>query len=134
MLQAQQEAANLGHAYLGTEHFLLGLLQSEKNPSASLAQLVGVDYARTRTAILALLGEGNGPLALTPRAKRVLQRARQIAVEYGQEAIQPDHLLLSLLLDKDNLGAGVLFQLGVEIQPLVRRLQERAAQMTDQSA
>jgi ATP-dependent Clp protease ATP-binding subunit ClpA len=103
MQRAQREAMSLGHSYLGTEHLLLGLLQSNGEGTEHLPHLLGVDHQRVRAAILALLGEGRGPLAVMPRAKSVLHRAEQLAAELGHQRIQPDHLLLSLLLEKESL-------------------------------
>ena len=40
MQRAQQEAQNLGHSYLGTEHLLLGLLQSNEGGTESLPHLL----------------------------------------------------------------------------------------------
>jgi hypothetical protein len=50
------EAEQMGHSYVGTEHLLLGALRVGFRISPALEQ-AGLHYAATRTAILNLLGE-----------------------------------------------------------------------------
>jgi excisionase family DNA binding protein len=52
-----KEAQALGHHYLGTEHFLLGLLQQENTIAAQILQNTNVGYEETRELIKQLLVE-----------------------------------------------------------------------------
>ena len=49
---AQQEAKQLNHTYVGTEHLLLGLLREGDGVAAKVLQALGVDIERTRREIL----------------------------------------------------------------------------------
>ena len=49
---AQQEAKQLNHTYVGTEHLLLGLLREGDGVAAKVMQTLGVDLERTRREIL----------------------------------------------------------------------------------
>jgi ATP-dependent Clp protease ATP-binding subunit ClpA len=53
---ALREALALGHAQIGTEHLLLGLLRDEDAPGGALLRERGADYAEVRSAIAAAAG------------------------------------------------------------------------------
>jgi ATP-dependent Clp protease ATP-binding subunit ClpC len=55
LAHAAQDAKNLGHTYVGTEHILLGLLLEKEGHAAEILKAFGVDPSATRQAILAEL-------------------------------------------------------------------------------
>ncbi|MBN3040952.1 MAG: ATP-dependent Clp protease ATP-binding subunit [Candidatus Omnitrophica bacterium] len=57
-----EEARNLGHNYIGTEHILLGLLREEEGIASQVLFSMGVDLKRVKDEIGALLG-GSTPSA-----------------------------------------------------------------------
>lgn len=52
---AKEEAAALGHLYLGTEHLLLGLLRLEESPGAEFLRADGITIAQIRSVLGAVL-------------------------------------------------------------------------------
>ncbi|NMB45377.1 MAG: ATP-dependent Clp protease ATP-binding subunit [Firmicutes bacterium] len=60
---AFDEARQLGHTYIGTEHILLGLIREGEGVAAQVLHNLGVDLERVRKQVLELLGEGAGPPA-----------------------------------------------------------------------
>lgn len=59
---AIEEGQSLGHNYVGTEHLLLGLIREGEGIAAQVLTNLGVDLARARKSVLALLGENGEPL------------------------------------------------------------------------
>jgi ATP-dependent Clp protease ATP-binding subunit ClpC len=61
-----EEARQLGHNYIGTEHLLLGLIREGEGVAARVLENLNIDLAKVRTQIIRLLGEtsevtnGNG--------------------------------------------------------------------------
>lgn len=55
---ANQNAARLGHEYIGTEHLLLGLLQEETGPAAQLLGHLGVTVEDIQALWLETTGRG----------------------------------------------------------------------------
>lgn len=55
---AQENAARLGHSYVGSEHLLLGLASQEYSAAARSLQSSGVDSRSLRSAISQLVGTG----------------------------------------------------------------------------
>jgi ATP-dependent Clp protease ATP-binding subunit ClpC len=59
---AVEEAQNMGHNYVGTEHLLLGLIREEEGVAARVLENIGVRLDVVREEVISLLGEGQqGP-------------------------------------------------------------------------
>jgi ATP-dependent Clp protease ATP-binding subunit ClpC len=56
MALAVKEAKTMNHAYVGTEHILMGLLREEDGVAARVLKDLGVDIEKTRLEILKELG------------------------------------------------------------------------------
>ena len=121
---AQDEGRRLRHHYLGTEHLLLGLIREDRGLAARvLRRELGVDLPEVRAAVEAVVGRGTatppGELRLTPRAKRVLELARDEAKRLRHDYVGTEHLLLGLMREGKGVAAGVLASRGVAL-PRVR--------------
>jgi len=118
---AADEARSLGHARIGTEHLLLGLVRLG---DASTAHL-GLSLAGTRREVRAVLGTGSrrtiGELLFTPTAKRAIERA-----EAGSEGRAGPADLLAGLLGEEGWGAAELLD-GDQADDDARLLLELAA-------
>ena len=112
----QDEARNMKHNYIGTEHILLGLLRCPDPDSPTVANLVlgecGIDVDATRMEILRTVGEGDGTvtghLPFTPKAKKALELALRDALSLGHNYIGTEHVLLGLLRDEGSVASRVL--------------------------
>ena len=69
---AMDEARHLGHNYIGTEHLLLGLIRESEGAASQVLLNLGLDLARVRNEIMALLGSvtpGQAPTTSTEKSK-----------------------------------------------------------------
>ncbi|MCX5210526.1 hypothetical protein OG689_14710 [Kitasatospora sp. NBC_00240] len=64
IVQAKEEASELRHDHVGTEHLLLGVLGQAADPSARVLVDAGLDLATARAAVVRLLGPGDDAQAL----------------------------------------------------------------------
>ena len=99
---AQEEAAGLGHTYVGTEHLLLGVLAQRSLPGLTLEQ------ARLDAEALVGRGEGERPAGSVPftaRAKKVLELALH---EAHPGEIEPEHIALGILGEGEGAGFKLL--------------------------
>ncbi|MGB9920994.1 MAG: ATP-dependent Clp protease ATP-binding subunit [Moorellales bacterium] len=114
---AEEEARNLGHAAVGTEHLLLGLVREGEGVAARALKNLGVDLERVRKEVTKLVGKAPGPppvqVGLTPRAKKVLELANDEARRQGVNYVGTEHLLLGLIREGEGIAAHVLANLGV---------------------
>jgi Clp amino terminal domain, pathogenicity island component len=120
---ADVEARSLDHRYIGTEHLLLGLIAEESGAASDVLRSLGVDAGRIRAEIERIIQRGAEPdaecqLLLTPRAKRVIEYARDEAQSVGQKATDAEHLLIALLREPDGVAGEVLRNLGIKTPEL----------------
>ncbi len=60
----------------------------------------------------------------TIKASEALQASKQLALEYANQYIEPAHLLLALLADRESVARRILEKIGVEPGVLAQRLKE----------
>lgn len=113
---AQEEARMLDHAYIGTEHTLLGLLHEGEGIAAQVLTELGFTLADARVSVEKTIGRGSAPvsghLPYTPRNKKVLELALREALQFGHNHIGTEHLLLGLTRDSEGVAAQVMAKLG----------------------
>ncbi len=63
------EARQLGHNYIGTEHLLLGLIREGEGVAVRVLENVGVELARVRSTVIRMLGETTTTTTTTTRSK-----------------------------------------------------------------
>ncbi|MFS8524154.1 MAG: ATP-dependent Clp protease ATP-binding subunit [Limnochordales bacterium] len=67
---AFDEARQLGHTYIGTEHILLGLIREGEGVAAQVLKNLGADLDKVRRQVVELLGGGSGQPAKTARTRK----------------------------------------------------------------
>lgn len=112
---AGNAAAQLQHAYIGTEHLLLGVVQDKR-----IAALFGVTSDDVQHALEDVLKNTTPTapsiLVMHPTARQAVTCAIDEAGRRHHQAIDTPHLLLALLLDDTNGAAQILTQLGISIE------------------
>ena len=120
---AQDEARNLKHNYLGTEHILLGLIREGEGVAAKALEALDITLDEVRAQVIEIIGEGQEPpsghIPFTPRAKKVIEYAMREGLQLGHSYIGTEHLLLGLTREPDGVAAQVLTKLGADM-PRVR--------------
>jgi ATP-dependent Clp protease ATP-binding subunit ClpA len=113
-----REALQLGHAHIGTEHILLGLIREGEGVAAEvLVKYEGITLDAARERVLAHLSgigperPGSKPRARTPAATEILQAAEQLA---GDAPVGSHHLLQALLEAEGSMAANALAALGID--------------------
>jgi len=132
---AQEEAINLNHDYIGTEHILIGLIKEEGVASQVLRQL-GVNVDKVVEEVERLVGKGEyqqvGEIAFTPRAKKVLELASQEASQLKSNYIGTEHILLGLIKEGSGVAVRILADLGINLDnvysEIMKVLMESGAQ------
>ena len=94
VIRGQEEARELGHPFIGTDHLLLGVARTDP-------ELLGVDVALLRAAVVETLGSSmklvEGSIPFTDGAKSAIEHALGVALARGDRHIGPTQLLLALL-------------------------------------
>ena len=138
---AQEEAHELGHGHIGTEHLLLGLLQEGEGLGARALAALGVTIGAVRPLVEDVVppapDEERPPRQIIPttRTKKVIDLAFQAAEEQGQRSVGTKHLLQALVTEGEGLGAIVLRNLGANketVRRAVQRLQQEGGEEPSQ--
>lgn len=119
-LIAQEEAHKLNHAYVGTEHVLLGLICLGEGVAAQILSNLGIDLRKVRSEVEKIVGTGDhvmllGNVPFTPRAKKVLEFAVEEAQNLGHSHVGTEHLLLGLIREEEDIAAQILEMLGIRL-------------------
>ncbi|MDQ2986116.1 MAG: ATP-dependent Clp protease ATP-binding subunit [Armatimonadota bacterium] len=117
---AQEEAQKFGEGYVSTEHLLLGLVRESDSVAARVLDQLGISLAKIKREVEEQLPRGDHKsgqeMALTPRAKRVIDLAYDEARNLNNNYIGTEHLLLGLIREGDGLAGRVLAKMGVELE------------------
>jgi ATP-dependent Clp protease ATP-binding subunit ClpC len=127
---AHEEAENLRHNYIGTEHLLLGLIREDGGVAGRVLRELGLDTARVKETVKRLTGMGRhtgGTIDLAPGTEKVLQQAVEEARRLNHQYIGTEHILLGLIRQGEGIGNDVLRHLGITPEQ-VRRQTRRMLQ------
>ena len=118
---AKKEAIRLGHTYVGSEHFLLGIIKDKNGNASNTLLTIGCDLKRMLTLIETSINSNNstatlGHLPLTRRAERILKNASVEAKDRGSKAANQNHLLLSLCKENDGIVKDVLNSFSIDYE------------------
>jgi len=115
---AQEEAKQLMHDYVGTEHLLLGLIRESDGIAANVLTKLGVTLDAVRNFIVNIIGYGNQGSEVqgyTPRTKRVFELSFMEARNLGHNYIGTEHLLLGLMREPEGVAAVILRGMGIDL-------------------
>lgn len=118
-------AEELGHAYIGSEHLLLGLLSVESVAQSAL-NAKGVQFDNVRRTVAMSIGIGSQtvltPADLTPRSKHIIEEASSLAFSKNHSLVGTEHLLVAVVSESEGYAAAILAQLGVTAGDIVSSL------------
>ncbi len=126
---AQDEARNLGHPYVGTEHLLLAVLKIDSGIVADVLKQHSVDYDRVSREVTAMVGTNVhqsvvGAPQMTPRARRVIELANDESKMLGQEKIDVEHIMLGIVREGEGIAAHILKHFGINLSQMRREVIE----------
>lgn len=123
---AIKAAENLGHNYIGSEHILLALVKEGAGVAYSVLDSKGVAAEDIEKFIKNNIGVGNPtrltPDDFTPRSKRILDVAFQIARSMLHSFVDTEHLLLALLKEDDSYAVRFLNSAGIDENQLFEQV------------
>ena len=115
-------AENLGHTYIGSEHILLSLAKEFESSSSLILLKHDMSYDKLLNTVKDYSGIGTKstltPKEMTPRCRRIVENSYRISLKYGAEKIGSEHILLSLLDEKECVGVKILTFAGCDITSL----------------
>ena len=119
---AEDISEQLGHNYMGTEHILIGLLDAEGVASKILVTN-GLDKDKLIELIDQLIApDGKVGFAevnnITPRARNIIAKSYDLANRFKSKQVGTEHILLSLITEKDCIAIRLLNTIGIDIRKI----------------
>lgn len=118
---SREEALRLGNKFIATEHLLLGLIREGENTAIKILKQLKVDLYALRKEIEKAVKKTPGEdvaninsLPLTKQAEKVIRVTVLEAKALKSPLVETEHLLLSILKNKDNVATQILNQYDVD--------------------
>ena len=116
-----------GSAYIGTEHLLLGVLAQEGSMASKILEGAGITLERARLALNLTpktLVINMGAKGLSETAKLTLKMAWEIAQEFSQDFCGTEHILYSILSQKNARATVLLKDMNADLDRLSTELEQ----------
>jgi ATP-dependent Clp protease ATP-binding subunit ClpC len=120
-------ARGYGSAYIGTEHLLLGVLAQGSSVGAKVLADAGVTLDRAELALNLTprtLVVSTGAKGLSETAKLTLKMSWEVAQEFHQEHLGTEHILYSILSQKNARATVLLRDMSIDVPALTSDLEE----------
>ncbi len=118
---SREEALRLGNDFIGTEHLLLGLIREGDNTAVKILKSFNVDLYELRKEIELAVKDKTGKnianinsLPLTKQAEKVIRVTVLEAKALKSTTVETEHLMLSILKNKENIATQILNQFDVD--------------------
>jgi len=118
---SREEALRLGNDFIGTEHLLLGLIREGDNTAVRILKSFNVDLYELRKEIELAVKDKTGKnianinsLPLTKQAEKVIRVTVLEAKALKSSTVETEHLMLSILKNKENIATQILNQFDVD--------------------
>ncbi len=118
---SREEALRLGNDFIGTEHLLLGLIREGENMAVKILKNLNVDLYELRKEVELAVKDKTGKnianinsLPLTKQAETVIRVTVLEAKALKSPTVETEHLMLSILKNKENIATQILNQFDVD--------------------
>ena len=119
---ALEQAQQLGHTYIGSEHLLIALCGVEDAIASKILESRSIQKDGVQNAVTETTGVGTrtvlSPADMTPKVRKIIEGAAVEAMKAGQTRIGSEHLLLALLNERSCVAVHVLETLQAPISEL----------------
>ena len=118
---SREEALRLGNDFIGTEHLVLGLIRDGENTAVKILKSLNIDLFELRKEIEIAVKDKTGKnianinsLPLTKQAEKVIRITVLEAKAQKSALVESEHLMLSILKNKENIATQILNQFDVD--------------------
>jgi ATP-dependent Clp protease ATP-binding subunit ClpC len=118
---SREEALRLGNDFIGTEHLLLGVIREGDNTAVKILRNMNVDLLELRKEVEMAVKDRTGKnianinnLPLTKQAEKVIRITVLEAKALKSPTVETEHLMLSILKNKENIATQILNQFEVD--------------------
>jgi ATP-dependent Clp protease ATP-binding subunit ClpC len=122
LANSRNEAVRLGHDYIGAEHLLLGLVMDKDSLPVRVLSSLDIDILELKNVVEQNIQRYSGPsshlsvanINLNSQAEKILKFTVLEARDAKNDEAQPEHLMLSILKQKENMATRILGQFYID--------------------
>ena len=124
LLIAEEVAKRYNTTYIGSEHLVLGMLCVPDSTAGKILVEAGATLDKYTEIFKRAVRPDTPVVGYTPRTKSLLERAAELAADYGGYGtlVGTEHTLLAVVMRSDCLAAHILTRIGVSLDSLEKRL------------
>lgn len=126
---SREEALRLGNDFIGTEHLLLGMIREGEGKAVKILQSLNIDLYELRKEVEIAVKDKTGKnianinsLPLTKQAEKVIRVTVLEAKALKSQTVETEHLMLSILKNKENICTQILRQFDVDYETFKEEL------------
>ena len=134
MFRSHEEAVKLGNSYIGLEHLFLGIIDGKDNDVTNILDELKLDIEAFKQKLVASIKsnivEKNNTdnIPLTKQTERALKFTYIVAKEFNCELVDPEHLMLAILHDDNNIVSQRLEYEGINYDVFKSKLKGNSIQ------
>ncbi len=121
---SRKEAIDLGNDYIGVEHIVLGIFREKDSLAVEVFESLDIDPFEIKDFLYELIPEKGkveaklnlGNLPLNKQAEKVLKFSFLEAKSMDSLVVEPEHLILSILKDKENTASALFKRFDVNYE------------------
>ena len=120
LINAKEEMLKLGHPYIGTEHLLLAILNSDSNVSNRLSTY-SLSYNNFKEELCRVVGTTDKKseyFLYTPLLRKVLENAVMDSKDNNDGEVTLEHLFFAMLEEGEGIAIRVLIGMGIDVESM----------------
>ena len=121
LINSKKEMKELKHPYIGTEHFILAILNGKNKSIIDKFNKYGITYKKFKEMLIRIIGIGKKDTEwyiYTPLFKRIIEDSMIIARENNDEVILLEHILSSMFEEGEGVAIRIFMCMNVDIEKL----------------
>lgn len=130
MFRSHEEAVKLGNSYIGLEHLFLGIIDGKDNDVTNILNDLKLDIEAFKQKLVASIKSNiveknmDDNIPLTKQTERALKFTYIVAKEFNCEFVDPEHLMLAILHDDNNIVSQRLEYEGISYEIFKNKLKK----------
>ena len=124
----QEEAQRFDHAYVGTEHLLLGMLRDTRSHAVRIIINLRSDPALMRRELEGSMNRrgslASGGSGITRRCQQVIEHAARLSRAAGERSVNSGHLLQAIAESPEDVAGQLLENAGLSTERIAGELRQ----------
>ena len=120
LINAKKEMIELGHPYIGTEHLLLSILNSDSTVCNKLnkCNLNYIDFREELCKVVGTTNKKSEYFLYTPLLRKIIENSIVDSRENNDGEVTLEHIMFSMLEEGEGIAIRILIGMGIDVESL----------------